>query len=286
MEPEVVEGIKALGPVVLTPLNLKQELADAEVLIVRSATSVNADLLEAAPKLKIVARAGVGLDNIDTLACKARNIEIINTPGASSNAVAEMAIGMMIALMRNIGRAHAALKVGRWEKKNCMGNELTGKVLGIVGLGRIGRLVAAKAICLGMRVIYTDPKKASDVSYPYYPSVDEMLPLCDIVSLHANLPAGSPPILNAERIAKMKKGSYLVNTARGFLVDEQALALALKGGHLAGAALDVYQSEPYSGPLIELDNVLLTPHIAASTFEAQHRIGEDLIAQLKQRLEE
>ena len=284
MEPPVVEGLKALGPVVLTPSGLKAELADAEVLIVRSATKVTEELVSAAPRLRIVARAGVGLDNVDKAACEKRHIEVLNTPGASSNAVAEMAVGMMLALMRNFGRAHASMKVGVWDKKNCTGHEVSGKTLGLIGMGRIGRLVAAKAISLGMRVVYSDPKKASDVSYPHYQSVDELLPLCDIVSLHASLPAGSPPILSAERISKMRKGSYVINTARGFLIDEAALASALQSGHLAGAALDVFPTEPYSGPLIKLDNVLLTPHIAASTAEAQERIGDDLISQLKQKL--
>ncbi len=284
MEFQVVEGIRALGPVVLTPANLKQELSDAEVLVVRSATKVTEVLLESTSKLKIVARAGVGLDNVDKAACEKRNIVIINTPGASSNAVAEMAVGMMLALLRHFGRAHAAMKLGVWDKKACVGREVSGKTLGLIGMGRIGRLVAAKAIALGMRVIYSDPKKASDVSYPYCATVDELLPQCDIVSLHASMPAGSPAILNAERISKMRKGSYVINTARGFLVDEAALEAALKSGHLAGAALDVYSSEPYSGALIKLDNVLLTPHIAASTQEAQERIGDDLVAQLKQKL--
>jgi len=285
MEPQVVESIRAMGPVVLTPSNLKQEAADAEVLIVRSATKVTADLIANAPKLRIVARAGVGLDNVDKESCEKKGIMIINTPGASSNAVAEMAIGMMIAILRNFGRAHSAMKVGIWDKKNCTGREVSGKTLGLVGMGRIGRLVAAKANALGMRVIYTDPKKASDVSYPYCASVDELLSQCDVVSLHASLPSGSPAILDAARIAKMKKGSYVINTARGFLVDEKALEAALRSGHLAGAALDVFPAEPYSGELIKLDNVLLTPHIAAGTQEAQERIGTDLVAQLRQKLQ-
>jgi D-3-phosphoglycerate dehydrogenase len=176
------------------------------------------------------------------------------------------------------------MKVGIWDKKNCTGREVSGKTLGLIGMGRIGRLVAAKANALGMRVVYTDPKKASDVSYPYLASVDELLPLCDLVSLHASLPSGSPAILNAERLAKMKKGSYVINTARGFLIDESALLAALQSGQLAGAALDVFGAEPYSGALIKLDNVLLTPHIAAGTLEAQERIGDDLIAQLRQKL--
>ena len=279
-----MKGLQGLGTVVLTPKNLSAALSDADVLIVRSATKVNAELIESATKLKIVARAGVGLDNVDVPACKAKNIQVINTPGASSNAVAEMTIGMMISLLRKVGYAHSSMLSGKWEKKNCTGNEISGKTLGLVGMGRIGRLVAAKAVALGMRVIYTDPHKASDLSYPYFASVDELLPQVDIVSLHASMPAGSPAILNAKSISKMKKGSYVINTARGFLVDEAALISALKSGHLAGAALDVFPSEPYSGPLTKLDNVLLTPHIAASTIEAQERIGDDLIAQLRQKL--
>ena len=284
MEKEVVEKLRSLGTVALQPADLKKELADADVLIVRSATKVTADLISGATHLRVVARAGVGLDNVDKAACEARSISVLNTPGASSNAVAELVIGIMICLLRNVGRAHAGMKTGVWDKKNSTGREISGKTLGLIGMGRIGRLVAAKSIALGMRVIYTDPKKASDLPYPYYASSDEMLPNADIVSLHASMPAGSPPILDAARISKMKKGSYVINTARGFLVDEAALISALQSGHLAGAALDVYPTEPYSGPITKLDNVLLTPHIAASTIEAQGRIGEDLVAQLKQKL--
>lgn len=293
MEKEVVDQLHALGQVVFQPVHLATSLKDADVLIVRSATQVTEELLASAPKLKIVARAGVGLDNVDKAACGKRGILIINTPAASTNAVAELAIGHMISLLRKTGMAHQALCAGKWAKSECVGREIYGKTLGIAGMGRIGGAVARKAALLGMKVVYHSHHEEPDLLYPYYAALDEMLPHVDVLSLHASAQKGSPPLLGAAQFAKMKKGAYLINTARGALVDEPALLEALKSGHLAGAALDVYSKEPKKAdePLPEiisqlarLNNVLLTPHIGASTHEAQARIGEDLISQLRGKL--
>ncbi|MFH1095671.1 MAG: hydroxyacid dehydrogenase [Candidatus Micrarchaeota archaeon] len=283
MEKEVVEKLRSLGEVECQPEDLKLALKEADVLIVRSATKVTADLIADAPRLKIVARAGVGLDNVDRMACEGRGIRVINTPGASTAAVAELTIGLLICLLRNVGRAHAKMKTGEWDKKGCTGHEAAGKTLGLVGFGRIGRMVAEKASALGMRVIYNDPKMVAG-PYGHYKDIDQLVECADIVSLHATTKNGGPALMDKERIGRMKRGAYLINTARGAMVDEAALADALESGHLAGAALDVYGKEPYEGPLREIDNVILTPHIGAGTYEAQERIGEDLIAQLRQML--
>ncbi len=283
MEKDVVEKLESLGNVQAQPDDLKAALKEADVLIVRSATKVTAELIAGAPRLKIVARAGVGLDNVDRMACEGRGIRVINTPGASTAAVAELTVGLLICLLRNVGRAHAKMKGGEWDKKNCTGHEAAGKTLGLVGFGRIGRMVAEKASALGLHVIYNDPKMVAG-PYGHYKDLDQLLANSDIVSLHAAAKNGGPPLMDRERIGRMKKGAYLINTARGTMMDEAALYDALKNGELAGAALDVYSKEPYEGPLLTLDNVILTPHIGAGTYEAQERIGEDLIAQLRQML--
>jgi len=268
---------------VLQPADLKKELEDADALVVRSATKVSAELIEGARKLKIVARAGVGLDNVDKDACAAKGIKVVNTPGASTNAVAELAIGMMICLMRKTGYLNDGMKEGKWLKKEGMGEEISAKTLGIFGMGRIGQEVAKKASALGMNVVYFDREK-KDVQYKYFDSLEKMLEVADVVSLHASAQKGAAPVFDAKAFSKMKKGTYFLNLARGALVDEKALFDAIKSGRVAGAALDVYEKEPYSGELVMLDNVLLTPHIGASTAEAQERIGEDLILALRKGL--
>ena len=283
MEPEVVAEIGKLGDCTVAPPDLKSALSDAEVLIVRSATKVTDELLSHAPKLRIVARAGVGLDNVDRAACDRRGIKVLNTPGASSDSVAELALGMMFAISRGIPRADAGMKGGQWLKKELAGTELSGKTLGIVGLGRIGSLLAIKAGALGMRILYCDTKApASTVGRPV--GMDEILSSSDFVSLHLPAIPETEKMINAQAIAKMKKSAVLINTARGSLIDEEALYAALKGGKIGGACLDVYSQEPYSGKLCSLPNVILTPHIAGSTKEAQARIGQELVEKLKQEM--
>ncbi len=282
MEPEVVAEISKLGETAVTPADLKAALADADALIVRSATKVTEELLASAPKLKLVARAGVGIDNIDQEACKKRGIKVVNTPAASTNSVAELALGMMFAVCRKLPKADASMKGKQWLKKELTGTELMGKVLGIVGMGRIGSSLAAKASALGMEIVYFDPRSSEGVgkSVP----LDELFAKSDYISLHVPLTPDTTGIIGNENIAKMKKNAVVVNTARGGLVDEEALYSALKEGRIGGAALDVYPSEPYSGKLCGLENVMLTPHIAGSTKEAQARIGQELVAKLREEL--
>lgn len=284
MEGEVVAKMSGLGHVEYKPKDLPASLSDADVLVVRSATKVTAELLKSAPKLRIVARGGVGLDNIDAKECERRKITLINTPGASTNAVAELAIAFMFCLGRQIPRADALMRQKVWAKKDLTGWELAGKTLGIVGFGRIGMFVGRKAHALGMKVLYCNEIEVKCDYDAKKETLEGLLKQADFVSLHLPLTSGTKGMLNAERIALMKPNAYLVNTARGEIVDEEALYAALKTGKIAGAALDVYSSEPYSGKLLELSNVVFTPHIAGSTREAQLRIGGELVQKLKELL--
>ncbi|VVC00328.1 Glyoxylate reductase [uncultured archaeon] len=284
MEPEVVAEIKKLGKVELTPANLPAALATADVLIVRSATKVTEELLTHAPKLKLVARAGVGMDNVDKAACEKRKIKVVNTPGASSNSVAELALGMMFAISRRIPKADTGMKNKQWLKKELTGIELQDKTLGVVGFGRIGSILAMKAKAIGMNIIYHDPSKAS-AAVGRGVGLEELFSSADFISLHVPATPETKGMINEAMLSKMKKSAVLINTARGALIDEEALYNALKEGKIAGACLDVYSSEPYSGKLCELDNVVLTPHIAGSTKEAQARIGQELIEKLKQEVQ-
>jgi len=276
-----VENIKKAGHVVYKPANLDAELADAEALVVRSATKVTKEFLGKAPKLKVVFRAGVGLDNIDVEACKAHGIKVQNTPQASTNAVAEMAVGCIIGLFRQLGRAHHSMKGGKWEKKLFMGHEIEGKTLGIIGCGRIGCAVATKAHALGMKVVSYNPPPRVDCAGVHYVELDDLLAHSDVITIHAAPTKETENIINAATIGKMKKGAYVINLARGTMVDEEALYNALKEGKLGGAALDVYKEEPYKGKLLELENVIFTPHIGGSTFEAQDKIGTVIAEELK-----
>ncbi|MCX6770886.1 MAG: hydroxyacid dehydrogenase [Candidatus Micrarchaeota archaeon] len=283
MEPEVVAEIKKLGDTAVAPSDLKAALADADALIVRSATKVTAELLTHAPKLRLVARAGVGLDNVDMEACRKRGIKVVNTPGASTNSVAELALGMMFAVCRRLPKADASMKGKQWLKKELTGTELMDKTLGIVGLGRIGASLAIKASALGMIVIYYDPKQEGAAAGKKV-SLEELFASSDYISLHVPLTPETKGMIGAASIANMKRNAVIVNTARGGLVDEDALCNALREGRIGGAALDVYPSEPYGGKLCELGNVVLTPHIAGSTKEAQARIGQELVAKLREEL--
>jgi D-3-phosphoglycerate dehydrogenase len=285
MEDEVVEGIRSLGRVEYKPADLRGAVSEADVLIVRSATEVTKELISGAKRLRVVARAGVGLDNVDQEVCAQRGIKVLNTPGASTNAVAELAIGLAIGAFRNVQKAHHQMKSGRWEKKSLVGREIEGKTLGIIGYGRIGAAVGRKAHALGMRVIaYNPPPRHEDGIAAFVDSLDAFLGQADIVSLHATLTESTRNIINRDTIAKMKDGAFVINTARGEMIDEDALYDAVKSGKLTGAAIDVYREEPYKGRLLELENVYFTPHLGASTKEAQERIGVELIRLLKEEL--
>ena len=277
MEENVVKEISKMGRVKYKPNH--SELTDAEFIIVRSATKVNAELLDKAPKTKFVARAGVGLDNVDQKECEKRGIKVYNTPNASSNAVAELSIGLIFSLLRNLPRADKGTKEGKWEKKNLLGNEFSQKTLGVIGYGRIGSLLGQKARALGAKVIAVS--KETPPEGVEFCTLEELAKRSDIISIHAPLTNETKGMVNKELISKMKKNALIINTSRGEIIDEKALFEALREKRIAGAALDVYCKEPYSGELSTLENVVLTPHIGASTNEAQNRIGEELIKILR-----
>ncbi len=285
MESEVVEGLKEIGEVVYKPENLEEELKDADILIVRSKTKVTKEIIEGAPKLKIIARAGVGLDNIDLQTAEKKGITVINTPGASANAVAELVIGHILSCLRNIAKANCQMKNRVWDKKHLLGREVEGKILGIIGYGRIGSLVGKKANALGMKIIaYNPPPRNQDEIVEFVDDLDNLLGRADVITLHLPLTEETRDMINEETIGKMKDGVYLINTSRGEVIDEDALYDACKSGKIAAAALDVYKEEPYRGRLLELDNIFFTPHLGASTKEAQLRIGNELIEKLKEMI--
>ena len=269
---------------------LAAELADADALIVRSATRVTDELLGQAPRLRIVGRAGVGVDNIDLEAATHRGILVVNTPGSSATSVAEHTLALMLAMARSVPQLNAAMHAGRWEKSGAAGAELRGKTLGLVGLGRVGGEVARRAKALEMRVLAHDPylnaERAAEWGVQLMP-LAEMLGQADYVSLHTALSPATEGLINQATLAQMKRGARLINTARGELVDEAALAEALGSGHLAGAGLDVFAIEPPgNSPLMALANVIATPHVAGSTAEAQEEVGVQIAQQIRDFLAE
>jgi D-3-phosphoglycerate dehydrogenase len=284
MEEAVVNEIRKLGHVEYKPADLALALQKADVLIVRSATKVTKELVGHAPNLKLVARAGVGLDNVDAKACQERGIKVVNTPGASTNAVAELALGAMIAGLRNIQKAHHQMKNGVWDKKGLTGREIAGKTLGIIGYGRIGASLGKKAYALGMRIIAFNPLPRTEDGIAAYVDLDGLFRQADVISIHVPATESTINLVNKDNIAKMKDKVFIINTSRGEIIDEDALYEACKSGKVLGAALDVYRNEPYKGKLLELDNVCLTPHIGASTKEAQARIGKELVEILEKEL--
>jgi D-3-phosphoglycerate dehydrogenase / 2-oxoglutarate reductase len=256
---------------------LEAVIGDYEAIIIRSGTHLDAELLSRAERLQVIGRAGVGVDNVDVEAATRLGILVANAPESTVVSAAEHTIGLLLALSRNIPQAHAAMKAGRWERGRNAGVELSGKTLTILGFGRIGREVARRALALGMRVLAVDPVVAPtrirELGAEPVESRDAALAEADFVSLHLPLTAETRFEIDAGAIASMKDGVRLVNAARGELIDEQALLEALRSGKVGAAALDVFSSEPYTGPLLELDNVVVTPHLAASTAEAQDRAG-------------
>jgi D-3-phosphoglycerate dehydrogenase len=261
---------------------LAGEIVTAEALVVRSATRVTADLLETAPKLVVVGRAGVGVDNVDLEAATRRGVLVMNTPGGNAPSVAEHTVALLLALARRIPMLDAAMHAGRWEKSKGIGTELRGKTLGLIGMGRVGSEVAKRTRALEMKVLAYDPylteSAAREAGVSLVP-LDELFAQSDYISLHTAFVPETERIINAQSLSKMKKGAQLVNTARGELVDEAALAEALSSGHLGGAALDVFKVEPpKDSPLLAMTNVVATPHVGGSTVEAQEEVGT-LIAQ-------
>ena len=267
---------------------LATQLEDADALIVRSAVDVNAPLLEKAARLRVIGRAGVGVDNIDLEAATRKGVAVMNTPGANAVAVAEHTLALMLAMARHVCRANDLMHSGRWEKKSLQGSELRGKTLGVVGLGRIGMEVARRAGAFGMTVVAHDPFISPTIAREQgiqVKGLDELYGEAEYITLHVGLTAQTTGMINAASIAKMKKGVRLVNCARGELIDDAALADALKRGHVAAAALDVFSEEPpKNSPLMALENVIATPHIAGSTHEAQEAVGYQIAMQVKEYL--
>ena len=249
-----------------------------EAIVVRSATKVRKPAIDAAQGLKLIIRAGVGLDNIDADYAKAKGIEVLNTPKASTDSVAELALAHMFALARSLVRATETMREGKWEKKAFHGIELQGKTLGIIGIGRIGQALARRALALGMKVLaYDKYVKEAPIPGVKMVTLEELLRESDFVSLHIP-PDPAGPVIGAKEIALMKDGAFLINCARGGVVDEQALLAALNSGKLGGAGLDVFEEEPPTNmELLRHPKVTLTPHIGAQTHEAQARIGDEIV---------
>ena len=267
---------------------LATALADADALVVRSAVQVDDALMEKAHKLRVIGRAGVGVDNIDAEAATRRGIVVMNTPGANAVAVAELTIGLMLALARKLPAANASMHAGKWEKKNLQGAELRGKTLGILGLGRIGLEVARRARGFGLELIGSDPFVSAAVAREAgikLVTLDELIAGSDYLTLHVGLTPQTTGVINAKTLAKMKKGVRIINCARGELVEDADLVAALKSGQVAGAALDVFAVEPpKESPYFDLDNVILTPHVAGSTGEAQEAVGIQIACQVRDYL--
>ena len=294
-DPVSEEGLALLRPharvevVHGRPEALREGLADADALLVRSETRVTEDLLGKAPRLRVIGRAGAGVDTIDVAAATARGIVVVNAPGGNAVAAGEQALALMFALARRIAAADASMKRGEWSRSKYVGLELTGKTLGLVGLGRVGSEVARRALGLQMRVLVYDP---------YVPDehvrrlgcepmdLDALLPECDFVSLHVPLTESTRGLMGSERLARMRDGAYLVNCARGQLIDPAALIAALDSGHMAGAGIDVWPQEPVApdDPLPRHPKVIATPHLGASTVEAQTnvaiQVAEEVLAVL------
>lgn len=279
-EPIAEEGIALLSQscrVDRRPLLSPRELAAAigfyDALIVRGRTRVTGEVIEAGRRLKVIARAGAGLDNIDLEAAERKGIAVINAGESVAVAVAELTLGLMLSLARSIPHAHFSVKEGRWEKHSFVGIQLQGKTLGIIGFGRIGKALAKRALALEMKVIAFDPfiprEEAVSLGVTLVP-LEELLRNSDFVSIHVPLTPRTRGMIGWKELSLMKPSAYLINTARGGIVDEAALARALEEGRIAGAALDVFENEPpLNSPLLKSDKVIFTPHIGASTREAQ-----------------
>jgi D-3-phosphoglycerate dehydrogenase len=270
--------------------DLAAEIAPYDALVIRSATRVTAEVLDAAPRLKVVARAGIGVDNVDVEAATRRGVLVVNAPQSNTISAAEHTMALLLAQARNVPQADRELHAGRWDKERWQGVELAGKTLGLIGLGRVGTLVASRAQGFGMRVIAFDPyvsgERAKELGVDVMPTLESLLVQADFVSIH--LP-GSPDtlgLIGEHQLAMIKPGARLVNTSRGGIVDEEALAKALDDGRLAGAALDVFAVEPVTdSPLLGMEQVVVTPHLGASTIEAQDKAGTTVAEMVRLALE-
>lgn len=283
-------GLKITYEPEITPDQIKEKISNFDIVVVRSRTKITKEMIDRATQCKIIARVGVGLDNIDVDAAKAKGIRVINAVEGAMNAVAELVLGLMLSLAREIPRADREIRNGNWLKKELMGSELSGKYLGIVGLGNIGKRLAKLARGLNMNIIGFDVMPiaddfARDVGL-IKADIDTLLSSADYISFHVPLTETTHHLVNSKRISTMKKTAYIINTSRGEIIDEDALHNALKEGKIAGAALDVFEKEPAVGnKLTTLPNVVCTPHIGAQTKEAQtlaaNVIGEKIIMILR-----
>lgn len=268
------------APGQMSRAELLAAVPEADALIIRSASKIDAEVLAAAPRLKIIARAGVGVDNVDIPEATRRGIVVVNTPDGNTISTAEHTFGLMLALARHIPQAHQSLREGKWDRKTYSGVELRGKTLGIVGFGRIGRAVAKRALAFEMRVIAYDPYITADLAADLgveLVSLAELFARSDFITLHALLTDETREMINRNTLAQMKRGVRIIDAARGALINEADLAEAIKSGQVAGAALDVFAEEPPSpdNPLIGLPGVVHTPHLAASTEDAQIVVAVD-----------
>lgn len=268
---------------------LKSIIKDYDALIVRSTTEVTAAIIESAEKLKFIGRAGVGLDNVDLTAATRHGIVVMNTPAGNTTSTAEQTMSLILALSRNIPQAHVSLKSGRWERSKFMGVELYGKILGIIGLGRIGSTVARMAKAFGMKIVAYDPFISMEIASKMELEVvelNDLLKRCDYITIHTPKSAETKNLISKKEFAMMKKGARLINCARGGIIDEQALAAALEKGTIAGCALDVFEEEPPPAdcPFFKFDNCIVTPHLGASTSEAQVSVAIEIAQTIRDAL--
>ncbi len=270
----------------ITQETLKELLPKINGIIIRSATKMTKELIDQAPNLKYIIRAGEGTDNIDKAYCQEKGVKVSNTPGANSNAVAELAIGFMLGVLRKTAFAHRSMHEGKWDKALFGGAELTGKKVGFAGFGKIGQLVAKRLAGFDSSVLYYDViEQNHGLAYvSRAASLKEMFEQCDIISIHLPKLKSTTNIVNAELLSCMKPGAIIINTSRGGIINEDDLYATLKEKAIRGAALDVYNSEPLdpNSKLLELDNLLTTPHVGASSEEAQYRVGEMALNQLQE----
>jgi D-3-phosphoglycerate dehydrogenase / 2-oxoglutarate reductase len=283
-EKDAIESMRQAGLEVdvrdtITPEELEQVISEYDAMVVRSRTKVRAPLMDKASRLKLIVRGGVGVDNIDADYAQTKGILVMNTPAASSVSVAELAVGMMFALARQIPQATSSMRAGQWEKKKFEGTEITGKTLGIVGIGRIGLEVAKRARALGMNVVAYDPY-VTDVDLRLLP-LDELRQVSAYITFHLPHTDETHHMISTDQFGMMKKGVFIIDCARGGVVDEDALYEAIVSGQVAGAAMDVFEEEPvYGHRLFSLDQVIGSPHIGAATREAQGRIGAEVADKL------
>jgi D-3-phosphoglycerate dehydrogenase len=283
LSPAGLKYLKDSGLVVdvrsgLKPLEVREALKEADGIIIRSGTTLTEELLKDQPRLKVIVRAGVGVDNIDLAAATREGIVVMNTPAGNTTSTAEHTIAMLLALSRNIAPAAASMKAGKWDRKSYTGTQLAGKTLAVVGLGRIGLAVAKRAAGLEMKVIGYDPflsaERAAEHGIEVVRAVDDLIERCDFLTVHTPLTEETKGLINASRLSRMRKGARVINCARGGIIDEAALAESIEKGQIAGAAIDVFEKEPPGeNPLIRLDGVLTTPHLGASTDEAQELVA-------------